>query len=358
MILSIGPEFLIERFQEAITLYICFAILIIIFLVFAYTFVKRRLEKLNESINQSNTNLPKLIKEGNHVEIGGIINSNFERAKIAIQKYSANLFLFNSLNLILLGFISIFGSYILINQNSLIENQNRRLDQQTYLQEAERRSSLVFMLDGIMQDIDKELKSDSSGNLSEGLIGRIISISHALKPYHFLRGDTLTKKELSPERGQLLINLTNSKISKQTLNRIYLTGNFTDSDLTGFVCSKCWLENINLTGSDLSNSLIMHTRLQNVNFSDAIISANFINVIFRYTVFKDANISNCTFTTGEFQEMNFDPAAERYGFQNTIVESENWFDELISNKIKGAEKLKDNYIIKRNIKNEFEINIK
>ncbi len=79
---------------------------------------------------------------------------------------------------------------LLYQQNRLLSKQNERLDQQTYLQEAERRSSLVFLFSNVMDAIDRELKDDYNDdglrNLSPQLVGRIIALSTRLKPYRYL----------------------------------------------------------------------------------------------------------------------------------------------------------------------------
>jgi len=82
-------------------------------------------------------------------------------------------------------------SNLLFNQNRLFKEQNERLVQQTYLQEAQRRSSLNFLLGNIFDKIDEELKNNENRDLSDQLLGRIIALTHSLKPYYFLEGDKL-----------------------------------------------------------------------------------------------------------------------------------------------------------------------
>jgi hypothetical protein len=92
---------------------------------------------------------------------------------------------------------------LLENQNRLIVNQNTRIEQQTYLQEAGRRSSLIFLMNNVLDKMDEELKSpvNKDRNLSDQLIGRIVALSKSLKPYKYLESDSLSMT-VSPERGQ------------------------------------------------------------------------------------------------------------------------------------------------------------
>ncbi len=150
---------------------------------------------------------------------------------------------------------ALLGTITLMNQNQKIDKQNKRLDQQTYLQEAERRSSLVFLFSNIMDAVDKELKEDYNDddirNLSPQLIGRITGLSTRLKPYHYLDGDTLTAKPLSPERGQLLVSLLGSQLDEKTMDEIYSNSNFKYSDLKNAYLGSAYLRKVNLRKADL-----------------------------------------------------------------------------------------------------------
>ena len=89
-------------------------------------------------------------------------------------------------------------------QNGLLGRQNQRLDQQINLEEGNRRSSLVFFMSNIMDKLDFELRNSPNRTLSDPLFGRIVSLSQSMRPYRYLENDSLTPRQLSPERGQLL----------------------------------------------------------------------------------------------------------------------------------------------------------
>ena len=114
------------------------------------------------------------------------------------------------------GLVSIITIFFIWKQNKLIEKQNYRVEQQTHLIEASRRSSQMFVMSDVLSDLNKELENPKNidRKISKTLTGRIISLSSAMKPYKYLENDTLIKRALSPERGQLLITLLESNIIK------------------------------------------------------------------------------------------------------------------------------------------------
>lgn len=186
-------------------------------------------------------------------------------------------------------------------QTELIKHQNRRLDQQTYLQEAERRSSLVFLFSNVMDAVDKELKDDylkdKIRNLSPQLIGRIIALSTRLRPYKYLEGDSLILNPLSPERGQLLVNLIESQLDTVTYAKLWESANFNNADLKGFALNEAYLVNIKLKGARLTNS-----RLRAVILNDADISGvDFSNAIIMDTKLVNTNLTEAILFNAEIE---------------------------------------------------------
>ncbi len=196
---------------------------------------------------------------------------------------------------------------LLYNQNKLIAQQNTRIEQQTYLVEAQRRSALVFLMGNIFEEVNNELKGKKGKErqLSPQLIGRIIALSHSLTPYKFLVGDNLTDREYSPERGQLLITLVNSDIDSASLETIYFNANFTQS----------YLENVtfkekNLKYCDLSKSNLKRANLQYADLTfTKLIDATLIGTDFSYaklyrTDFYDANLRSAFLLYANFNDPN------------------------------------------------------
>jgi len=167
-------------------------------------------------------------------------------------------------------------TWILNNQNELLSKQNTRLDQQTYLQEADRRSSLVFLFNNIMDAIDKELKEDYGNddirNLSPQLTGRIIALSTRLEPYYYMQGDSLIDKPLSPERGQLLVSLLESQLDTTALDKIYAKADFSYADLINDNLEGAYISGATLDYADLSMARLRDADLSKANLWDADLS--------------------------------------------------------------------------------------
>lgn len=211
----------------------------------------------------------------------------------------------------LLGTVLIYNqNKLLTQQNALLQAQNIRLDQQTYLQEADRRSSLIFLMGNLMDAIDRELKNDVGQpgvrDLSPQVIGRVIALSKSLRPYRYLDTDSLVKRELSPERGQLLIALINSQIDNSSLQRMFLSADFSNADLKGAVLSGEYMAGIQLSGADLTDAVLDETNLSQANLSGAelqhivLARANLTRARFR-----DADLHHAIFDGADLQGANF-----------------------------------------------------
>jgi len=202
----------------------------------------------------------------------------------------------------LLGTILLYNqNKLLTQQNELMRQQSKRLDQQTYLQEAERRSSLNFLMGNMLDALDEELRSDVGQpgvrDISPQLIGRIISLSNSLRPYRYLDGDSLVARELSPERGQLLLSIIHSEIDRGSLRRVYRSADFSFADLRDAVLSGEYLAGINLSSANLNGATLDEINLSNANLSNAEMNgvimprAALRGSRFRQTLMHDANLS-------------------------------------------------------------------
>ncbi|MBL7809344.1 MAG: pentapeptide repeat-containing protein [Saprospiraceae bacterium] len=203
--------------------------------------------------------------------------------------------------MLFVGFGGILGTMLLYNQNKLLtqqnillQSQNYRLDQQTYLQEADRRSSLIFLMGNLLDAMDRELKNDVGKpgvrDLSPQIIGRVVALSKSLRPYRYLESDSLVSRELSPERGQLLVSIVNSQIDQTTLRRIFQFSDFSSADLKGAVLSGEFLSSINLSRADLAGATLDETDLSQANLSGADLS----DAIFARANLKDARFRQST----------------------------------------------------------------
>lgn len=252
--------------------------------------------------------------------------------------------------------LALLQTYYLKKQNEKFDYQNRRIEQQTFLQEAERRSSLVFLFDNVLDKIDEELKGKTNPperRLSPQLIGRIVALSIALKPYRFLDGDSMSLKPVSPERGQLLMGLIISDLSRSTYEQIFSAADF----------SYATLENISLDGKDLRNINLSHATLENVTMVGADLSnANFNEAELRnvraflsgkknrgarfdFVQFKDSRIDGADFGFCSFKQTNFTKATLRnVFFQDAFFSDVEWSGVLADSlDFKRAKLLKSNF---------------
>lgn len=180
-------------------------------------------------------------------------------------------------------------------QNQEIEVQNQRMIQQTYLQEAERRSSQVFLFSNIQDKIDEELKDprNKKHTLSNQTIGRIIALSLALKPYRYLDGDTLIQTPISPERGQLLLSLTNIGLDSLSLLKIIKNGNFSNAEMINAKLDSVNFSGINLSDADLSDANLSDADLSNADLSDADLSG---------AILRNTNLSSAVLIAAELND--------------------------------------------------------
>jgi uncharacterized protein YjbI with pentapeptide repeats len=203
--------------------------------------------------------------------------------------------------------------YYLSRQNEKLDFQNRRIEQQTYLQEAERRSSLVFLFDNVLDKMDEELKVNAvRRELSPQLIGRIVALSKALKPYRYLENDAINPRQSSPERGQLLLSLLTSNLHPNTLDRIFQLGDFSHVELQDIVLDGAYLRKIKLPYATMSRVSMVGADLTDADFSHA----ELVNVRgfqtdrpnrarFDHANFFQASISKSDFSGCSFKHANF-----------------------------------------------------
>lgn len=231
---------------------------------------------------------------------------------------------------------------LMIYQNHLLKKQNSKIQEQTYLAEASRRSAQMFIMGDILSDINSELKVNASKKLSNTLVGRIVGLSRAMKPYRYLVNDKLIDESISPERGQLLITLCKSDISSSFLeDRILQESDFTKSELKGANLYNVVLRGINLKNADLSNADLVkvdarRARFENANLKNA--DLGYANL--SYSVLEKANLSGAILLKTKFDKADVTNTI----LDNAIVDRKDWFsyikDEL---KLKGAAALAKNY---------------
>ncbi len=215
----------------------------------------------------------------------------------------------------------LFQVYYLRNQNELITIQNRRAQEQTHLQEADRRS----MMTGVLDDMIKEVTTEgyrNNGKISKVSSTRLIALSKILKPYNYLENDQLIKKPLSPERGYLLLSLLESNLDLG----IILDNNTRESLLSQIDFSFAELKNASLTSLDLNSIFLDNANLNTSNFTKStFIKASFINASLVDVNFYKSDILRCDFSKADLTGASFaDSSLNQVIFDNAILTNVNF----------------------------------
>jgi uncharacterized protein YjbI with pentapeptide repeats len=198
-------------------------------------------------------------------------------------------------------------------QNILLEKQNEKIDYQINLEEATRRSSLVFLMGNIMDKIDEELKDtfntkNNTRRLSPQLIGRIASLSQSLRPYRYLDYDSLIGP-FSPERAQLFLSLLNSELDSVTYAEIYEKATFIDADLSGANLNDLNLSGANLIGANLTNAEFYFTNLSHADLTGANLNGSTLfDSHLKEATLREADLTGADMNLAYFWESNLDDA--------------------------------------------------
>ena len=231
---------------------------------------------------------------------------------------------------------------LMLYQNHLLKTQNKKIQEQTYLAEASRRSAQMFIMGDILSDINTELETKKSKKLSNTLVGRIVGLSRAMKPYRYLVNDKLIEKSISPERGQLLITLCKSDMNSTFLeDEILHESDFTKAELKGANLYNAVLRRVNLKGADLSSADLLKVDARKARFENT----NFMNADLGYAdlrgaMLTNANLSGAILLNTKINNADFSGAI----LDNAIVDRSDWLTYIKDVlKLKGAEDLGEKY---------------
>ena len=109
-------------------------------------------------------------------------------------------------------------------------------------------------MSNILDKVDEEIREQklkSKYRLSKPLINRIVALSKAFRPYRMMEGDTLSKKLVSPERGQLFIALMENNLDSLTQQTIASNGDFSYAVIGEINLKRAILSDAKLEGGDL-----------------------------------------------------------------------------------------------------------
>ncbi|MBK9730527.1 MAG: pentapeptide repeat-containing protein [Chitinophagaceae bacterium] len=165
----------------------------------------------------------------------------------------------------------VLSSFLIYKQSNYfktqMQNQDRKIREQSALIESIRKGNMVFLMSNILNNVEEELKN--SRTLSDVVIARIAALSFSFKPYKYFQGDSLSAKELSPERGQLMMALLLMKMDSGSFARIKQMTSFASADLRGASLKHADLSGANLKHADLKDADLGEANLNNANLWSA-----------------------------------------------------------------------------------------
>jgi len=164
---------------------------------------------------------------------------------------------------------ALLSSFLIYRQSQLIktqlQQQNNKIQQQSELIESARKSSMVIVMNDILDKVDDELKNNPGGKLSDKTIAGIIeAFNYSFTPYRYLQGDSLSDNKLSPEKGQLLLLLCTKNLDPTSFDKIKRSAHFSGADLR-----KGDLHGVDLSGADLSGADLSNADLRGVSLKGA-----------------------------------------------------------------------------------------
>ncbi len=281
-------------------------------------------------------------------------------------------------------FVTLIPSMILMFQTWLVINQNTLVGNQNALIEAERRSSLVFIMDNLFSDLSEELKykGSSERNISPVLEARIASLSRAMKPYRYEEDGELIDEKISPEKGQLLFSLIRSNLADQSYREILDASDFSYTyfkdiylgrgvNLKFINLSHSNLNEVNLPAANLERADLIEANMEKINLSDAVLKrANLTKANLRNSELLSADLTNTKLFGADLSEADLTEAvlwgtkfedANLKGIilDNAIVHRQDWITFVKDSlDLKGAEAIQNKYRVKKQGKQQFILVVK
>lgn len=239
----------------------------------------------------------------------------------------------------------------------VLKDQNRRIDLQSQLLESQRRSTFVFVMADLIQELTslhyEHLRAEKDGGLTDQfecpvhLAQRFAAISQTLRPYYALDASSaddavLARRPLSPERAQLLLSLVNAP-GKPLLTSIGFGCTFAGADLRGVRIPGADAPEIDLSGADLSGANLTQAVMPYADLRGALLAgallngADFTGAKLEGTDFSGANLRGTDFFPAEFIGTN-DPQGRRATeLSGAIVGTKDEAEEWMRANLTGSE---------------------
>lgn len=260
-----------------------------------------------------------------------------------------------------IGVASVFGLVLAYQANSLLSQQNAKIDVQNQLAEAARRSSLIVELTSINERIDSyREKNADEVKLPKSLRGRIVALSKSLRPYQYISYQSddlssfgspfegasrstnpsnvsLVERALSPERGQLLLTLASASISN--FDQLIADGvDFRYADLRGVTLRQANLNKADLQFSDFRGSNFFATHFAGSDLTQTRFEgASLIGVNFSAEEFGTTRLDKASFRGARLNNANFEGASlSNADFSDSLLFGAKFGTEPVNANFEGA----------------------
>ncbi len=215
----------------------------------------------------------------------------------------------------------LIASYMIRKQNQLLEAQSlaqdQRISELAEILESLRNGNQVPLMSSVLDAVEREVETHA-GHLTAATISRVVELSKSFKPYRRYEGDSLSSKELSPERGQLLISLVLIPMDSASFNRIKRQAVFAYADL----------QNVELSEVDLSDINLSKANLRRGNFS----GSSFRNATMDKVDFWGANLDRTDFTGADLRRITMNWAeVNNANFNNANIDGSSLMDAKFRN---------------------------
>lgn len=260
-----------------------------------------------------------------------------------------------------IGVASVLGLALAYQANSLLSQQNARIDVQNQLAEAARRSALIVELTSINERIDAyRARAADEVTLPKSLVGRIVALSKSLRPYQYISYQSddlssfgspfagspraaeagqvqLVERALSPERGQLLLTLASANI--RNFGDLITEGiDFRYADLRGVTLRAVKLINAELQYSDFRGANFYATQFSSSDLTSARFDgASLIGVNFGAVAGGATRLDQASFRGARLNRANFLGASlTKADFSNSLLLQAKFEPEVIDADFEGA----------------------
>lgn len=218
-------------------------------------------------------------------------------------------------------FLAVISFPWLIQKNRLASHHQKMVADATY------KANLALELSLLTTKIEEHNENCiQKYPLSLHVIEQIIALSCQLKPYTYWNEEACSEELLSPERGQLLQTLINTKIDTTSLMAIYAEADFSYAILKKAYFSHLdFFKGVDLNHASLQAADLMNANLQRVNFSHSNLkNADLINTNLQAANLTNANLQKADLGLSKLQKANLTNAnLQAADLHNTNLQAAN-----------------------------------